>query len=149
MYNAEIMAEQKPMCILAVDWGSRRIGVAVSDPTGKIARPLGVINHTSRHENADKIVKLSLENSVDAIIMGVTYNDDNSLTPSGRSANRLADEISLLFGKQVILWDEAFTTVDAKSIQQEKGISHRKRKGHQDELAAVLLLEDFLERTNP
>lgn len=148
MYNAEIMADQKPMRILAVDWGSKRIGVAISDPTWKIARPLGIINHTSRAEDAEKIVRLSKENSVKAIIVGVTYNDDNNLSPSGRSASRLAEEISMLFGKQVILWDEAFTTLDAKQLQMEKGISQKKRKGHQDEIAAVLLLENYLEKTN-
>jgi putative Holliday junction resolvase len=148
MYNAEVMADEKSKCILAVDWGSKRIGVAISDPTGKIARPVGIVNHVSRAEDAEKIYKLSLESSADAIIMGVTYNDDNELTPTGRSANRMAEAISLLFGKQVILWDEAFTTQRAKRLQIEKGISKTKRKGHQDEMAAVLLLEDYLDKTN-
>jgi putative holliday junction resolvase len=149
MYNPEKMVVQKPRCVLAVDWGSKRIGVAISDLTGKIARPLGIVNHKSRSEDAKKIVMLSMANSVDTIIMGVIYDDDNNLTPSGRSANRLADEISILFGKQVILWDEAFTTFDAKRLQIEKGVSRTKRIGHQDEIAAVLLLEDYLEKNNP
>lgn len=149
MYNAETMAVQKPMHILAVDWGTKRIGVAISDPTGRIARPLGIINHTSRSEDAERIVKLSHENSVDSIIMGVTYDENNCLTPSGRSANRLADEISKLYGKQIVLWDEAFTTLYAKRLQIEKGTSRSRRKGHQDDIAAVLLLQDYLEKINP
>ena len=149
MYNAEIMAVQKSMRILAVDWGSGRIGAAISDPAGKIARPLGIFNHTSRTEDAERIVKIAHENSVDSILVGVTYDDKNCLTPSGRSANRLADEISILFGKQVVLWDEAFTTLDAKRLQMEKGTSQLRRKGHQDDIAAALLLQDYLEKTNP
>ena len=146
MYNAERMADVKSMCILAIDWGSKRIGIAISDPTGKLARPLGVINHISRFEDAKKIFELSVENSVEDIILGVTYDEENILTPNGRSASRLADAISVLFGKKIILWDESFTTKEAKQLQLEKGISKTKRKGHQDEMAAVMLLEDYLEK---
>ncbi len=78
--------------------------------------------------------------------MGVTYDEENNLTPNGRSANRLAEEISLIFGKRVILWDESFTTKEAKHVQLEKGISRKRRKGHHDEMAAVMLLEDYLKK---
>jgi putative holliday junction resolvase len=134
------------MRILAIDWGSKRIGLAISDPTGKLARPLGIINHTSRLANAERIINMSEENKVDKIIIGVTYDEENNLTLPGRSAKRLADEISKLIGKQVILWDESFSTIDAKEIQIQKGISRKRRKGHQDEMAAVLLLLDYLEK---
>lgn len=143
------MDDRKLMRVLAIDWGSRRIGLAISDPTGKIVRPFGIITHASRSEDASKIVKIFSENSVDFIIMGVTYDDDNLLTPSGRSANRLAEEISRQLNKQVILWDEGFTTYDAIRLQIEKAAPQSKRKGHQDDLAAVLLLENYLENTNP
>ncbi len=136
------------MCILAVDWGSKRIGIAISDPTRKFARPLRVINHISREEDAKRIFTLCVENSVKDIVIGVTYDEDNILTPNGRSANRLAEAVSTLFGKRVILWDESFTTKDAKQLQLEKGISRTKRKGHHDEIAAVMLLEDYLEKTS-
>ena len=145
MYNAERMADLKSVRILAVDWGLKRIGIAISDPTGKFARALGVLNHISRAEDAKKIFALSVEYSVKDIVLGVTYDDENILTPNGRSASRLAEAISALFGKDVILWDEAFTTKDAKQLQLDKGISKTRRKGHQDEMAAVMLLEDYLE----
>jgi putative Holliday junction resolvase len=134
------------MCIMAIDWGSKRIGLAISDPTGKFARSLGVIDHVSRVEDAKRIFVLSTEHSVKDIVIGVTYDDDTVLTPNGRSASRLAEAISSLFGKKVILWDEAFTTKDAKQVQIEKGISRKRRKGHHDEMAAVMLLEDYLEK---
>jgi len=148
MYNAQLMQAQNSTCVLAVDWGSKRLGIAVSDPTRKIARPLGVFLHTSRVDDAEKIVELSRENHADVIIIGVTYDDENRLSPSGRSASRLADEISKLFGKPVILWDESFTTQAAKELQIEKGISQKKRRGHQDDIAAELLLKDYLEKIN-
>ena len=146
MYNAELMAEEKLKRVLAVDWGEKRIGLAISDPKRRFARSLGVINHVSRKLDAKKICEIAFENNVDAIIMGVTYDDENRLTPNGRSANRLADEIASSFGNQVIFWDESFTTKEAKQLQLEKGISKTRRKGHHDDMAAVLLLEDYLEK---
>jgi putative Holliday junction resolvase len=146
MYNAESRILKVFMRILAIDWGSKRIGLAISDPTGKIARPLGIINHSSRHADAESIINLSIKNDVDSIIIGVTYDDENNLTPSGRSAKRLGDEISSLFGKQVILWDESFTTHKIGEIQIKIGIPRQKRKGHQDDKAAVLILMDYLEK---
>jgi putative holliday junction resolvase len=134
------------MRILAIDWGSKRIGLGISDPTGRIARPLGIIIHKSKRIDAERIINFSKENDAYTIIMGVTYDNENNLTPSGRSAKRLADEISALFGKQVILWDESFTTIQAKEIQLQKGISRLKRKGHQDDIAAVMLLLDYIEK---
>ena len=82
---------------MAVDWGSKRIGVAISDPTGKIARPLGIVNSHISFRRCQENCHAFQENSVDTIIVGVTYDDENDLTPSGRSANRLAEEISILF----------------------------------------------------
>ena len=58
-------------------------------------------------------------------------------------------DLKVYLVKPVILWDEAFTTKDAKQLQLEKGISQREGRGHQDEMAAVMLLEDYLEKTNP
>jgi putative Holliday junction resolvase len=149
MYNPQTMGETKQMHLLAVDWGARRIGVAISDPAGKIARPLEIINHISRLKDAERIIKISDENSIDAIIIGVTYDDNNYLTPSGRSANKLGDEITRLFGKQVILWDEAFSTIDAKRLLIEKGTQRSRRKGHQDHIAAAILLQNYLDKINP
>lgn len=147
LYNAQEMTEVNPINIMAVDWGSKRIGIAICDPSGRFARPLGVINHISRTEDAKKIFVLSVENSVKDIVMGVTFDDENNLTPNGRSASRLADAITELSGKRVILWDEAFTTKEAKKLQLEKGIARSRRKGHQDEIAAVMLLDDYLEQS--
>jgi putative Holliday junction resolvase len=149
MYNPARMTDQGNMRVMAVDWGVKRIGLAISDPSGTIAYPLGVIFHSSRGLDTKCIVEKSLENHVEIIIIGVTYDDDNNLTPSGRSAKRLANEISRLSGKQVILRDEAFTTLQAKLSRIQMGASRKKRKGHQDDIAAVILLQDYLESKIP
>jgi putative Holliday junction resolvase len=82
--------------ILAVDWGRKRLGLAVSDSTWTLARPLDVIEHISRIEDAEKILEIAQENNVDLIIIGVTYDDNHMPTHNGRSAMRLLEEIKSL-----------------------------------------------------
>jgi putative Holliday junction resolvase len=149
MYNAEKMSAKLQKRFLGIDWGSRRIGVAISDPTGLISRPLDIISHISRSEDARQIYRYYIENFVDEVIMGVTYDENNQLTPSGRSAKRLADEIARLIDKPVILWDEMNSTLKANNLQIEKRVSRLKRRGHQDDLSATLILQDYLEKNNP
>lgn len=130
--------------VLAVDWGAKRIGLAVSDPKGKLARPLAVIQHISREENARRILEKAREVEVDTIIMGVTYADGNELSPSGRSAQRLAEEIEKQSTFKVILWDEDFTTQEAKEVMINSGLSRSKRRGHADDRAAAIILQNYL-----
>ncbi len=72
--------------VLAVDWGANRIGLAISDVTQTIARPLAVFEHTSRAEDAKRIQVTADQNCVSMIIVGVTYSDENELSLSGCSA---------------------------------------------------------------
>lgn len=130
--------------ILAVDWGAKRIGLAISDPTGNLARPLAVIQHISRKDNARRILEKAKETDIDAIIMGVTYADGDELSPSGRSAKRLAEEIEKQSGFKVILWDEEFTTQEARETMIISGSSRSKRRGHADDQAAAMLLQNYL-----
>lgn len=130
--------------MLAIDWGAKRIGLAVSDPTGFLARPLAVIQHISREEDARRILEKGSEADIDAVIMGVTYMDKDELSPSGRSAQRLAAEIERQSTFKVILWNEDFTTQEAKETMIISGSSRSKRRGHADDKAAAILLQNYL-----
>jgi putative Holliday junction resolvase len=130
--------------VLAIDWGAKRIGLAVSDPTGKLARPLTVIQHISREENACRILDQAKMAEADVIVIGVTYADGDEVSPSGRSAQRLAEEIEKQSTFKVILWDEEFTTREVKESMIRSGISRSKRRGHADDRAAATLLQNYL-----
>lgn len=140
-----MMVDESGKKVLAIDWGAKRLGLAVSDPTGKIARPLMVIKHISREDNANRILEIARKSEVDVIVVGVTYADGEELSPSGRSARRLAEEIERQSKFKVILWDEEFTTREAKESLVRSGISRSKRRGHADDQAATLLLQDYLD----
>ncbi len=133
------------MRILAIDPGEKRIGLAISDPTGIIASPLTVLTHISRAENANRIIDLAQTKEVGQIIVGYSTDDDGNPTFSGRQARRLAAQIRTHSNFEVLLWEEAFSTKEAQRSRIEAGIGKQKRKGHQDQIAATIILQSYLE----
>jgi putative Holliday junction resolvase len=132
------------MRVMAVDPGEKRIGLAISDPTGTIAKPLSVINHVSRAQDAGRIAGLAQENEVEIIVVGQAL-DDAGVGFRARQAQRLADAVHLQSSLPVILWDESSSTQTARHVRLEMGVKRRKRIGHLDALAAVVILQDYLD----
>jgi putative Holliday junction resolvase len=133
------------MRILAVDPGSKNLGIALSDPTGAIASPLTVLKHVSRPANAAAILELAEEHGVGTIVVGQSLDENGKPTFEGRRAARLAAEIQAQGDLEVILWDESFSTITARQAQIALGSSRRKRQGHLDHLAATVILQSFLD----
>jgi len=146
MYNAsgmKINDSGKP--VLAVDWGKKWLGLAISDPTWTITRALDVIEHISREKDAEGILKIAQENNVSRIIVGVTYDDNRTPTHNGRSAVRLLEEINYLGSIPAEAWDEEGSTREAIASSVEMGSSRKSRKGHLDSIAAAIFLQNFLD----
>ena len=133
------------MRILAVDHGEKRIGLALSDPTGTIASPFKVIDHVSRTIDAAQVANLALDNEVGLIVIGQSFDDAGQPSLAGRRAAKFADALKAQTPIPVILWDESFSTQDARATRIEMGVSRKKRAGHLDELAAVMILRSYLE----
>jgi putative Holliday junction resolvase len=133
------------MRILAVDPGEKRIGLALSDPTGTIANPLVVLKHVSRKLDAAAIAQIARENSAGQIIVGQALDEEGQPTPQGRRAARLAAAIREQSDLPVILWDESGSTQAARSALIALGVPRRKRRGHLDDLAATYILQSYLD----
>jgi putative Holliday junction resolvase len=133
------------MRILAVDHGEKRIGLALSDPTATIARPLKVIRHVSRLLDAAQVAGLAAENEVNLIVIGQSFDEEGRPNLAGRRAARFAEALKEQTNTPIILWDESFSTQAARAARIEMGVSRRKRGGHLDELAAVMILQSYLE----
>jgi putative Holliday junction resolvase len=133
------------MRILAVDPGSKNLGIALSDPTSTIANPLTVLGHVSRSANANAILKLVEEHGAQVIVVGQSLDEHGKPTFEGRRAARLAAEIQAQSNLQVILWDESFSTVAARQARIALGSPRRKHQGHLDDLAATVILQSFLD----
>ena len=133
------------MRVLAVDPGEKRIGIALSDPTGTIASPLLVLQHISRAVDAGVIAQIAHEHGVDLIIVGESLDEENLPTLQSRRAARLANEIKRQADLPIQLWDETGSTQAARSARIAIGVRRSKRKGHMDDLAATVILQSYLE----
>jgi putative Holliday junction resolvase len=133
------------MRILAVDYGHKRIGLAISDETGTLARPLVVLRHVSRVVNAAVVAERAAAHEVAKIVVGVSYDEDGQLNTAGHSAGRFAEALRLQTELPVLLWDESLTTQDARVARLAMGVSRKKRGGHLDDVAAAVLLQNYLD----
>lgn len=133
------------MRILGIDPGEKNIGVAISDPTGTLARPLTVLPNPSRKETAKQILQVAAEEQAEAIVVGQSTDVDGKPDFSGRKAARLAAEIRSQTDLPVHLWDESNSTKSARESRIEMGIARKNRQGHLDELAAAVILQAYLD----
>ncbi len=137
------------MRILAVDHGEKHIGLAISDPTATIASSLKVIDHISRLMDAAQVASLASENDVALIVVGQSFDEEGKPNLAGRRAAKFAEALKGQTQIPVVLWDESFSTQDARMTRIEMGVSRKKRRGHMDELAAVMILKSYLEAHRP
>ena len=137
------------MRILAVDHGEKQIGLALSDPTATIASPYKVIKHVSRLMDAAQVANLAAENEAALIVVGQSFDEEGKPNLAGRRAAKFAETLKEQTQIPVILWDESFSTQDARATRIEMGVSRKKRAGHMDELAAVMILRSYLDVNRP
>jgi putative Holliday junction resolvase len=137
------------MRVLAVDHGEKQIGLALSDPTATIASPLKVIKHISRLMDAAQVANLASENEAGLIVIGQSFDEEGKPNLAGRRAAKFAEALRVQTQIPIILWDESFSTQDARAARIEMGVSRKKRAGHVDELAAVIILRSYLDTNKP
>ena len=133
------------MRILAVDHGEKRIGLALSDPTATIASPFKVIKHVSRLLDAAQVANLANENDAGLIVIGQSFDEEGNPNLAGRRAAKFAEALKEQTNIPVELFDESFSTQDARATRIEMGVSRKKRAGHMDVLAAVMILRSYIE----
>jgi putative Holliday junction resolvase len=132
------------MRILAIDPGTVRCGLAVSDPLGLFATPLGVVPVGDGRGLAAMLVAKAVEVEARAILVGHPRNLDGSEGPRARACSRLADELRALTDLPVTLVDERLTSIEAEQRLREAG--RKGRKLELDAAAAAVLLQGYLDR---
>jgi putative Holliday junction resolvase len=133
------------MRALGIDFGERRIGVAVSDELGITTRPLSVIERTSRVEDIARIGEFASKRKVQLIVVGLPLNMDGSVGPAARRARRFAAALRRELGLEVELWDERLTTAEAERTLIASGQRRARRREVRDGVAASLILQSYLE----
>src|SRR5690606_10639576 len=121
------------------------IGLALSDPTGTLASPLTVLKHVSRLLDAAQVANLAAENEAGLIVIGQSFDEEGEPNLAGRRAAKFAEALREQTRIPVELFDESFSTQDARATIIELGFSRKKRAGHHDSLAAVMILRSYIE----
>ncbi len=133
------------MRILALDVGTKTIGVAVSDELRIAAHGLTTIKRTDLGRDLKALRKIVDEYKPSEIVVGVPYRDDGTVGKRGEDILGFAEKVKETFSISVELWDESFSTVMAEEVLLEADLSRRKRKKVIDKMAAVFILEGYLE----
>jgi putative pre-16S rRNA nuclease len=132
--------------VLAVDPGSRRVGLALSDESRLLASPLRTLQAEPAATLSERVAEVVREVGAVELVVGLPRNLDGSSGPAAASARELADELKRTTRLPVSLQDERLSSVAAERHLVGQGVRREKRKGLVDQLAATLILESFLER---
>jgi len=132
------------MVILSVDYGKVRTGIAVCDKNEIIASPVEVIKETDMNMLAGKISRTAHERKAEMIVLGLPKNMDGTEGESAENVRRFADILSEKTGLEVVLHDERGTTVTAHRYLNMTDTRGKKRKAVVDSVAAVIILEDYM-----
>jgi putative Holliday junction resolvase len=131
--------------ILGLDFGTKRVGAAVSDPRRSIATPLEVYERRDPTQDARHYRALVSENEVERIVIGLPVHLTGREGTSASLARTWGDWLAGVTGVSVVYYDERYTTVDAEESLIAAGLKRSRRKGLRDMLAARLLLQNYLD----
>ena len=131
--------------ILGIDWGEKRIGLALSDPLGIIATGLSTVEEKPDFDLIGYLKQLISEQEIAKIVLGFPKNMDGSVGPKGEEVLAFKESLEKALEIPVILWDERLTTVSAQRSLREAEVKMKNGKKFLDKIAAVLILQNYLD----
>jgi putative Holliday junction resolvase len=135
--------------VLALDLGTRRIGVAISDFTGTVASPLTVLERSkSRRNDHERIAAVVRKEEAELVVVGLPLSLSGEEGPAARAARTEANALATLVGVPIETFDERLTTVTAERALTEAGVRGRARRQLVDKVAAAVILQAFLDRSH-
>ena len=136
------------MRILGLDYGSKTVGVAVSDPLGITAQGVSTIwrkQENKLRQTLTQIGKLVEDYQVERIVLGYPKNMNNTVGERALKSLEFKEMLERRTGLPVVMWDERLTTVEANRTLMESGVRRENRKQYLDELAAIFILQSYLD----
>lgn len=128
------------MRVLGVDYGTRRVGLAISDETGTVAQSLGHVK-----PSVSEILRVASERRAEKIVVGVPRRLDNTASEQTRQTLAFIESLRAATSLPVEEWDERLTTAQAERVLLEANARRRQRREKRDQLAAQLLLQSYLD----
>jgi putative Holliday junction resolvase len=135
--------------LLGVDYGTRRVGLAVSDPDRLIASPLAVYTRGDQTQDLRYFQRLVANEEIGCIVLGLPVHTSGQEGQKAREARAFGQWLHRATGLPVVFWDERFTTVEAEQFMGEAGLTDKQRKARRDMIAAQILLQSYLEAGCP
>jgi putative Holliday junction resolvase len=135
------------MRLLAIDFGARRIGTAVSDELGLTTRPVETIRCSRSGQHITRLKELVDELEVEGVVIGVPLMMDGSVGEAAARVIGFADRLKEEIAVPVFTQDERLTSWDAEQVLAENGVRHKQRRERSDQVAAMIILRDFLSRS--
>jgi len=129
--------------ILCLDIGTKRIGVAISDPLRIFSREVGLVLRKTDKYALGEIKRICAENNVSKIVAGVPYNDDDSIGPQAQNCINFIKPLASEF--EIIYYDERFSSQEAEELLRKEGKKYTKDKGLVDIKSACLILQNYLD----
>ena len=137
------------MRIMGLDFGTKTVGVAISDPLMVTAQPVETITRMSAYklrQTLARIEELIVENCVELIVLGYPKNMNNTVGERAQACETFKEDLERRTALPVILWDERMTTVESERILMAGGVRRENRKAVIDQMAAVLILQSYMDR---
>jgi putative Holliday junction resolvase len=134
---------------LALDFGDKRIGVAMSDPTGLLASPLTTITRGNLRNDLDKIVGFVTENEVATVVVGLPVSLNGTIGPQGQKTLDFCDVLRETCPVPIEMMNEQFTSAEAERRIRESGGKPSKDRGRVDAVAAAIILQEWLDLARP
>ena len=131
--------------ILGIDYGERRIGLAISDPLGIIAQTLPTLDTKKVKDVFDEIKKIVEEKDVGKIVLGFPRNMDGTTGERGEKVKEFANKLKEKIGKEIDFWDERLTSVESLKLLREEKRKIKREKKIVDQISAVLILQGYLD----
>ena len=133
--------------VIGLDVGSKRIGIAISDPFGWTAQPVMTLHRTELSDDLAKINQLIIKENAKSLVLGLPKNMDGSVGFQGEEVRAFSEELKAVIDPQISIsfWDERLSSVAAERILIEGNVSRKKRKGVIDKMAAVVILQTYLD----
>ena len=134
---------------LGIDFGTRRIGLSLSDPTGTLASPLPFLENTQTSEVTAKLKALILSHGVETLVIGIPRNMDGTYGPSAEKVRQFIAQIQPYLSAKIVTQDERLTTVQASRGLSQMGLNQKDLRKKVDSSSAALILQQFLDRNQP
>ena len=145
MNDGQSGSARREVRILALDVGSKRIGLAVSDPLGITAQGLEVLSRRDRATDLARLLEVARQWGVQRVVVGLPRHMDGRLGQAAPEILALVETLKEALGVEVVTWEERLTTVEAERVLIQADVSRRRRRQVVDQLAAVLILQNYLD----